>query len=138
MSNKMTIGTRLKEERERLGYNQSDFAALAGVTRKTLFGYESAERFPAGDALAAWSEEGLDVQYVVTGERTPTGSTQGLPADEQLLLEAYREMPAANKKKLLASLLTGEKRKASPARGVKVKVTGTGNRAAGRDYHEKE
>ena len=70
MGKKELIGVRLKEERERLGLNQSDFAGVAGVTRKTLFGYETAERAPAGDALAAWAEIGVDVLYVLTGARS--------------------------------------------------------------------
>ncbi|MFV9492182.1 hypothetical protein ACNUI5_09170 [Pseudomonas aeruginosa] len=41
---------------------------------KTLFGYESGERAPDALALAAWAKSGLDVLYVVTGQR------QGVPA----------------------------------------------------------
>ncbi|MDS9954812.1 helix-turn-helix domain-containing protein [Pseudomonas aeruginosa] len=43
MGKNLPIGERLSDERKRLGYNQSDFSALAGITRKTLFGYESGE-----------------------------------------------------------------------------------------------
>ena len=135
MGNKELIGIRLKEERERLGYSQSAFAALVGVTRKTLFGYESAERFPAGDALAAWFDEGLDVTYVLSGERSNRASTHHLPADEQLLLETYRGMPAKARKELLAGMLMGGKRaKIKPGDGVS--VSGNNNRTAGGTYHE--
>ncbi|HHM4316977.1 TPA: helix-turn-helix domain-containing protein, partial [Pseudomonas aeruginosa] len=74
MGKNLPIGERLSDERKRLGYNQSDFSALAGITRKTLFGYESGERAPDALALAAWAKSGLDVLYVVTGQR------QGVPA----------------------------------------------------------
>lgn len=134
MGNNGLTGARLKEERERLGYNQSAFAALAGVTRKTLFGYESGDRFPAGDALSAWLAEGMDVVYVLSGERTPAVSTRSLPADEQLLLDAYRGMPATKKKLLLAEMLTGGASKKSSG----VTVTGNNNRTAGRDYNEEK
>lgn len=133
MGNKKLIGGRLKEERERLGYSQSEFAALVGVTRKTLFGYESAERFPAGDALAGWLDEGLDVIYVLSGQRKPAVPTQNLPPDEQLLLEAYRGMPAKARKELLAVMLTGGKKRKSG-----VQVTGNNNRTAGGDYNEEK
>ncbi|HBN9226516.1 TPA: helix-turn-helix domain-containing protein [Pseudomonas aeruginosa] len=100
MGKDLPIGERLSDERKRLGYNQSDFSALAGITRKTLFGYESGERAPDALALAAWAKSGLDVLYVVTGQR------QGVPApapaqeqeaplapDERILLDNYRHSP---------------------------------------------
>lgn len=100
MGKNIPIGERLSDERKRLGYNQSDFSALAGITRKTLFGYESGERAPDALALAAWAKSGLDVLYVVTGQR------QGVPApapaqeqeaplapDERILLDNYRHSP---------------------------------------------
>ncbi|MFV9465142.1 helix-turn-helix domain-containing protein [Pseudomonas aeruginosa] len=100
MGKNLPIGERLSDERKRLGYNQSDFSALAGITRKTLFGYESGERAPDALALAAWAKSGLDVLYVVTGQR------QGVPApapaqeqeaplapDERILLDDYRHSP---------------------------------------------
>ena len=100
MGKNLPIGERLSDERKRLGYNQSDFSALAGITRKTLFGYESGERAPDALALAAWAKSGLEVLYVVTGQR------QGVPApapaqeqeaplapDERILLDNYRHSP---------------------------------------------
>ena len=100
MGKNLPIGERLSDERKRLGYNQSDFSAMAGITRKTLFGYESGERAPDALALAAWAKSGLDVLYVVTGQR------QGVPApapaqeqeaplapDERILLDNYRHSP---------------------------------------------
>lgn len=65
----MPLGDRLREERERLGFNQTDFAALAGSTRKTQFNYESGERTPDAAYLAAISAAGADVSYLVTGKR---------------------------------------------------------------------
>ncbi|MFG0232333.1 helix-turn-helix domain-containing protein [Achromobacter sp. 413638] len=70
MGRNLDIGDRLRSERERLGMSQTEFAERADVTRKTLFGYESGERSPSADALAAWAAIGLDVLYVVTGSRS--------------------------------------------------------------------
>ncbi|MEI0684270.1 helix-turn-helix domain-containing protein [Pseudomonas aeruginosa] len=81
MGKNLPMGERLSDERKRLGYNQSDFSALAGITRKTLFGYESGERAPDALALAAWAKRGLDVLYVVTGQRQ--GVPTPAPAQEQ-------------------------------------------------------
>lgn len=136
MDKKIPIGLRLKEERERLGENQTDFAALAGVTRKTLFGYESAERSPPAEALSIWAEHGLDVGYVVTGVRVNTASKPNLPADEQLLLDAYRGLSGLKRKGLLAELLTGGKKVSKKDNGVT--ISGSGHRVAGRDYNERK
>lgn len=67
----MGIGERLKEERERLGLNQTDFAALAGASKNTQYNYEKGERSPDANYLAAAAERGVDVLYVLTGERVP-------------------------------------------------------------------
>lgn len=78
----MNIGERLKEERVRLGYSQADFAAIAGVAKTSQFNYEKGERSPDAAYLAAVAEKGVDVLYVVTGERKPQ------PADSLTALEA--------------------------------------------------
>jgi transcriptional regulator with XRE-family HTH domain len=64
-----SIGGRLKEERERVGMSQKDVMEAANVSRKTLFNYESNERSPDANFLAAMHQRGLDVQYIVSGER---------------------------------------------------------------------
>lgn len=92
----MHTSSRLKEERERLGYNQTDFATLAHATRKTLFNWESGAGSPSADALNAWVAVGLDVLYVVTGQHA---AAKPMPADEQMWLDCYRgwEMPVKRK-----------------------------------------
>lgn len=67
MGSFLRIGASLVEERKRLGLSQTEFAAVAGVTRKTLFGYETGERVPDAAALAAWAAIGVDIAYVITG-----------------------------------------------------------------------
>lgn len=67
----MGIGDRLKEERERLGFNQTDFAAKAGASKNSQYNYEKGERSPDASYLAAVAEQGVDVLYVVTGQRLP-------------------------------------------------------------------
>lgn len=64
-----TIGERLRRERERLGYNQTEFGALGGVTKKTQGNYEANERTPDAGYLAGVGKEGADVAYIVTGVR---------------------------------------------------------------------
>lgn len=64
---KVSIKDRLCEERERLGMNQTDFGAIGGVSRRTQSNYESGERSPDADYLAAIAAIGADVTYILTG-----------------------------------------------------------------------
>lgn len=64
------IGRRLREERARLKFNQTNFAAIGSVTKKTQMLYESGDRSPNANYLAAIAEKGVDVQYVITGVRS--------------------------------------------------------------------
>ena len=70
MSKFLPIGERLREEREKLEFNQADFAAKGGCTRKTQYNYEAGERAPDGAYLAAIAAAGADVQYILTGIRS--------------------------------------------------------------------
>lgn len=63
------MGARLKEERIRLGMNQDEMAALAGMKRMAQLRYEKGERSPDGQFFAAAARAGVDVQYVITGVR---------------------------------------------------------------------
>lgn len=65
----VSIGERLREERETLGWSQEKMAAAAGITKKTQGLYERNERSPSAEYLAALSGYGVDVLYIVTAER---------------------------------------------------------------------
>ena len=134
----MDIGERLRSERERLGYSQTSFAELASASKHAQINWEKGVAAPNALALNAWAKEGVDVLFVVTGERRSDSVAQSLSADEQLLLDSYRGMPVTKRKVLLADLLTGGKaRKPARASGGVV-VQGNNNRTAGRDLHGKE
>jgi len=64
----MSLGGRLKEERNRLGFSQSEFAELVGASYKSQLRWEKDESAPGADALSKWANIGLDVLYVVTGK----------------------------------------------------------------------
>lgn len=102
----MHISERLKEERERLGFNQTDFAALAQATRKALFNWESGSAAPNAVALAAWADAGLDVLYVVTGQRA--GGVKPAPtltAEEETMLGYFRDASKEVRRAALGALL---------------------------------
>lgn len=146
----ISIGDRLKEVRKAMGLSQSEFAeiaALAGVagaTRQSQANYEKGRQMPAAAYLAAIGNAGADLQYILTGvgreetDQPNLRSTANLPPDEQLLLDAYRGLSPAKKKQLLAELLTGSAGKKPAKAGSGIVVSGSGNRTAGENYHEKE
>lgn len=65
------VAIRLVEERERLGFSQRDFADKAGITLNGLRNYESGERWASTKFLIDAAALGVDVQYVLTGVRSP-------------------------------------------------------------------
>ena len=87
----MGIGERLKEERERIGLNQTEFATRAGASKNSQYNYEKGERSPDATYLAAAAGMGVDVLYVVTGERTPQPADSISPG-EAGLLQRYRQL----------------------------------------------
>lgn len=79
----VSLGERLREERERLGMSQTQFGDLAQVTKKTQMLYEGDQRSPKADYLTAIASQGIDVQYVLTGNRSvPESQPLGLPVTE--------------------------------------------------------
>lgn len=55
----MQIGERLKEERKRLGLSQARLCELMGISRKTLFSYETGKRSPTAVFLATLYHRGI-------------------------------------------------------------------------------
>lgn len=70
------IGARLKEERNRLKLTQPEFAAAAGAAKRTLIEWEKGETSPSAVQLSALRDIGVDVFYVLTGERDRQPETQ--------------------------------------------------------------
>lgn len=139
------IGERLREIRVEMGRSQTEFADIAaaagvpGATRQSQANYEKGRQMPSAAYLAAVAAAGGDVLYVVTGKRSNVPTSAHLPADEQLLLEAYRTLSAPKRKTLLAELLTGGRKPRSQPKASEdggISVSGTGHRVAGRDFNE--
>ncbi|RAX00756.1 transcriptional regulator [Photorhabdus sp. S8-52] len=87
-----TIGCRLREERDRMGLNQTDFAELAGYSRNAQAHYERDERAPDANYLSALAAAGVDIMYVLTGSRVRQSN---ITNDEEKLIENYRTMDDA-------------------------------------------
>lgn len=105
----MTVGDRLREERERLKLSQPNFAAITGTTKQTLFSWESGKTAPDALQLAAMAAAGADVLYILTGQRSQgAAEVDLLPADERVLVDAYRRCNPDAKRNLIqtAALLS--------------------------------
>ena len=100
----MTIGERLKEERERLEFAQPAFAAIAGTTKKSQIDYEKDVTQPKAGYLAAIAKIGADVQYIVTGSRSAATT---LSSDEMELLSLFRSAPLGVKAAAIGALKGG-------------------------------
>ena len=91
------IHERMKEERQRLGFTQPDFAAVAGSAKRTLIDWEKGVSSPTAVQLSAFSGIGVDVLYVLTGVRSSTVAQEtatytALNGREAALLDNYRHI----------------------------------------------
>lgn len=64
-----SIGDRIREERERMGLSQSDFASIGGASKRSQIDWEKGVAAPNAVFLAAAAARGVDVTYVLTGVR---------------------------------------------------------------------
>ncbi|CRM18957.1 Helix-turn-helix domain protein [Pseudomonas sp. 24 R 17] len=94
------VGERLREERERLGKNQTDFGVSAGVSRGTQKAYELESSSPDVRYLSGLQELGVDVHYVLTGSRVDT-NLNNLSEVESAVLGSMRQMSEADRNVLL-------------------------------------
>jgi transcriptional regulator with XRE-family HTH domain len=85
------VGERLREERERLGLNQTEFGVLLGVSRGTQKNYELGANSLDLRYVSALEECGVDAAFVLTGRRsTPLG--QLFTPEEEKLIKQYRSI----------------------------------------------
>lgn len=64
------FGSRLKDERERIGRSQHAFGEMGGVGKLAQLNYEKGVRTPSVDYLRRLGEHGVDVAYLLTGHRS--------------------------------------------------------------------
>lgn len=86
------FGERIREGRLSLGLTQEAFAKQLGVHRKTQGNYESGAREPDAAYLAAASKAGVDIGYVLRGERA-SGTHQSLLHLVSVMFDALRLTP---------------------------------------------
>jgi transcriptional regulator with XRE-family HTH domain len=64
-----SIGERLAVERKRMGLDQEEFGALGGVKRNAQLAYEKNRRPVNSDYLERLGAAGVDLFYIMTGDR---------------------------------------------------------------------
>lgn len=106
--------TRLKEERKRLGLKGGQLAQLGGVSAVSQSCYEKGKQLPGAAYLAAIAAAGVDVQYVLTGQRS---ADPVLTPEEKEALAAWRRAAPAVRAAALAALQAGADAK-KPARQI--------------------
>lgn len=122
-----SVGPRLKQVRRELGLNQPEMAAQVCVKLRAYQQYESGERLPQAESLAALSRLGINVGWLLTGVGSMHESAlpQGINMDalegaidavEELLGARKANLSPAKKAKLIALLykeltMAGEARK---------------------------
>lgn len=75
----------------RRGLSQTDFGALAGVTRTAQLNYEKGDRSPDADYLMALMGHGVDVMYLLSG--VPAGkSMASITAEQVRVLGAFDQL----------------------------------------------
>jgi transcriptional regulator with XRE-family HTH domain len=86
----MSFGTRLAEERKRLGLKQAEFADLVGtdVPKQSL--YENDRRELRADYLARLADAKVDIVYILTGRRSEGDWLASGPSE---LLTSYLTLP---------------------------------------------
>jgi transcriptional regulator with XRE-family HTH domain len=81
-----SVGSRLREERERMGLTQAAMGEMLGMAKHSILNYESDKRSPDALFMTAIANAGADVLYVLTGKRQQTSPP--LPAAmNQVLME---------------------------------------------------
>uniref|UniRef100_A0A7C1WRP4 Helix-turn-helix domain-containing protein n=1 Tax=Pseudomonas graminis TaxID=158627 RepID=A0A7C1WRP4_9PSED len=73
------IGLRLRQERNRLKLSQSALGAIGGVETNAQGNYENGTRSPKADYLLRIAEAGVDLNYVMSGNRSSADAVKTAP-----------------------------------------------------------
>lgn len=91
-----SFSDRLREQRDALGLSQQALADGCSIALRSQQNYEKGLRSPDSDYLAALHEQGFDVLYILTGQRSQRLPPEAaLPPDERVMLDNFRHAPAA-------------------------------------------
>ncbi len=112
------VGERLRTERLRLGLSQENFAEQCGVKKLTQYNYEKGERHPDTAYLIAAKAIGVDLLFLITGERSDEASALDVVRDEEEaeMLTAFRHIPSETREVAKRTLTAMAEKKAARSR----------------------
>ncbi len=112
------VGARLRQERERRGMNQTEFATIGGVKRGSQLEYEAGKRPCDIQYLLKLIEIGVDTHYVLTGQR----QAANLEEKHARLFSAFGAMRGPDQDAILqlACTITGQQ---APSATIKLPST---------------
>lgn len=110
------FGERLKAERKRLGLKSMELAQIGNVGAVAQSNYERGKRHPDSVYLAAIAAVGVDVQYVLTGQRS---AEPVLTPEDRAVLAAWKNASKEVQAAALAALQAGAK-KEKPTRTIRM------------------
>lgn len=104
----MTLAERLRSERRLLGLSQAQLATLGGIQPNAQGQYEKGSRCPRADYLSCMAALGMDVQFIVSGVRTPSMVVQ-LSESESEVIRSLRSLQREDRQALeqIIATLTG-------------------------------
>lgn len=85
---------RLREERERLGFTQDEMVEKTRVSKRSYCAYESGETAPSAKLLTALINIGMDVPFLLTGQRSaPVAPQELLSEGDRIFLANLHAAP---------------------------------------------
>ncbi|MFV9997287.1 MAG: helix-turn-helix domain-containing protein [Arsenophonus endosymbiont of Dermacentor nuttalli] len=121
----MSLAEKIREERKRIGLTQVQFAKVAGVQPTTQVNYEKGIRVPDAAYLEKVAITGVDVLYIITGQRA--SNLNGITNDEAEIIQLYRSAPLSVKTAVYGALTSTT----APSGNTSISVTGSGQRIVG-------
>lgn len=101
---------RLAEEREKLWATQQEAADFFGISRVTWGQCERGNATPSGDVLAGLAQNGADVLYILTGQRSQAVPEQAtLSPRQRALLDNYDHTDAEGQRVIESTALFASK-----------------------------
>lgn len=98
------LGERLRAERKALGLTQHVLSVAGGVATNAQVQYEGGKRWPKSDYLMAIQRVGIDIHYVLTGERTIVHVS--VAEQEMGIINCYRGLSLVDKEAIAQIMLS--------------------------------
>lgn len=102
---KMVVGVKIKAERDKAGWTQTELAKHAGITPSALSQIESGDRYPSTVVLTKLSNAlSVSIDYLI-GEKKEDDLHAMLQNENiKSLFNGFRDLPADDKKSILQQI----------------------------------